>query len=84
MADLDAIRTHLAAWHGLADWAKEANGRRAAGVLAEDCESLLAEVERLRDGIRKVADSMDLVEPDRTLVWEDDLRALLDDRKDTT
>ena len=41
-----------------------------------------AEVERLRDGIRDVADSMDLLTPDRTLPWEDQLRELLEETND--
>ena len=59
--------------------------RREAGGLTQDGRTvpdLESEVERLRDGIRDVADSMDLLTPDRTLPWEDQLRELLEENHD--
>ena len=56
--------------------------RRRWDEMREIAAENKAEVDRLRDGVRQVADAMERETPDRTLPWEDQLRELLEENHD--
>lgn len=82
MADLDPIRDRLVDWDACHVVEQMRDGDGYADQFAEDVGALLAEVERLRDGIRANREGvMDAEEPADAYVACEALWALLDDQE---